>query len=117
MAQPLFSNAPVMPQAPTIPVMPNGSNMAAAMMRTAPLSLPTPSMGVPLSTMMALNNWGNPTANAAQGATAQQPPAMPAPASPPWWQQIANGLTGGPGTPSPGSPGPATAIFPQGGGQ
>jgi len=54
----LFSNAPVTPQAPVLPVVPAGSNLAAAMMQPHPMALQTPSTGIPLGTLMALMQQG-----------------------------------------------------------
>lgn len=53
--RPLFSDAPVMQHAQSLPPQPVGSQLAAAM--SHPTAMPnygTPSMGIPLSTMMQL---------------------------------------------------------------
>lgn len=53
--RPLFTNAPITPAAPTIPVVPSGSNLAAAMMhQPGAMSLPAPNFGggVPLSSLI-----------------------------------------------------------------
>ena len=54
MANPLFANAPVTQAAPMIQSLPSGSGLANAMMRYQAPQLQAPSMGIPLSTLMAL---------------------------------------------------------------
>jgi hypothetical protein len=127
--RPLFSNAPVTPQAPTIPTVGSGSNLAAAMMQPRPFSLQTPQLGVPLGTMMALANqnptYGNPNGTPSMGAGAsdqtladqiasnQQIGAPNAPISPTPPAQGPGMFSGGqPGTPIPGSPGMPTSPGP-----
>lgn len=57
---PLFSNAPVMPSAPSLPVVPPGSNLAAVLAQPHPFQLPAPSFGsVPLSSMMQMMKGAN----------------------------------------------------------
>lgn len=55
--RPLFSDAPIIQQAQTLPAQPVGSQLAAALSR--PTGMPNygvPSAGIPLSTMMQLAN-------------------------------------------------------------
>lgn len=134
----LFSQAPIQQAAPMIPVQPGGSALAAAMSQPHPMALQTPSMGIPLSTMMELAKampgnqpplTGSPNGQPSMGANltpdqmaqqvasnqqigAQGSPSQPlAPVAP--TQGPAPGTPSGaaPGMPSPGSPG----IFGQAG--
>lgn len=126
----LFANAPVLPAPQTIPTVPAGSNLAAAMMQNHPMSLQSPTLNIPLASMMQLSkaiNPSNPTpgnnqtglvrdangdwvAGPSMGGAAQ-PTQMP-PQSP--MQGLAPGMPGGgqPGMPSMGAPGTPSGAAP-----
>lgn len=127
----LFANAPVMPAAPTIPTVPPGSNLAAAMMSQGHgMAAPPPNFGgqIPLASIMQMvkAQQQNPTPGNNQSALTQQPDGTwagtpgqaPAPqtlsyATP--TQGPGPGMpTGGPGVPTQGAfaPGAAAGMAP-----
>lgn len=129
----LFANAPVLPAPQNIPTVPAGSNLAAAMMQNHPLSLQSPTLNIPLASMMQLakpqtnptpgNNQtglvrdanGDWVAGPSMGGQQPQPLswASDVPQQQPQ-QGMAPGMPGAgmPGMPSAGSPGMPTGQTP-----
>ena len=71
----LFANAPILPAPQNIPTVPAGSNLAAAMMgQNRPMNLQSPSLNIPLASMMAMaKGTPNPTPGNNQSGLVQQP--------------------------------------------
>lgn len=140
--RPLFTNAPITPVAPSIPVVPSGSNLAAAMMhQPGAMSLPAPNFGgnIPLSSIMQMmkQHGANPTPGNNQTGLVRGPdgswvagpsmggemptlsvenyaPQAPAPgmASPGAPGMASPGMPGIPGGPMPGAPSPDAVGMP-----
>lgn len=126
--RPLFSDAPVMPQAQVMPAQSPHSALAAALSgQRAPFTLPAPSMQIPLSALSALapkpdTQYGNPNGQPSVGATASpdvmaqqmssnmqigqpgapiSPPLAPPP-QPSWLDQLLARVNGTQSAPPPG---------------
>jgi hypothetical protein len=123
--RPLFSDAPVMQAAPTMPAQPVGSQLAAAMSgQMHPLNLQSMQMPqIPLASLMAMRaanqtpsagamNGAPQQGNMIQGATPQWSAGAPQTAQPNWLQQVMPQMPGSLGTTNTNAAPPAPGLAP-----